>query len=221
VLSDEQARWSGGLLVLGGLSFAAFVLVHPFDQLAGAEAMQHPRWIPAHTLHFLGSLFSLFGLFGLYVRYLAASRWWGNAAFLLAFSGTAMFAGTGLITAYLWPMMAAHAPAMVAEDGAVFTDRLSTSVIAAPYALMVPGYVLIALIGARRRSMPTAAAALLGVGALLFAAPVDPLGPAPWVARLLGGLLFGGALAWLGYGLWREPAGEDERARETIAAPRI
>lgn len=205
MLPERQLRWGGLLLVLGGVSLAAFVLVHPYNQLAGEHAMHHARWIPAHTLHFLGALLALFGLFALYVRDLARSRL-GILAFVLAFVGTTMFAGTGLITAYLWPMMATHAPEIVEGDGAVFTDRLSALVTAAPYALMVPGYILIAVLGWRGGWMPRLDAVLLVAGVLLFAAPVDPVGPAPWIARVAGGVLFGGGLAWLGYELWSEPA---------------
>jgi hypothetical protein len=205
MLPEQQLRWGGVLLLVGGLALAAFVLVHPYDQLAGEEAMHHSRWIPAHTLHFAGALLASLGLFALYVRDLATSRL-GVVAFVLAFAGTAMFAGTGLITAYLWPMMATHAPHIVEGEGAVFTDRLSTTVTAAPYALMVPGYILIAVLGWRSGTMPRVTSVLLIVGVLLFAAPVDPVGPAPWIARVAGGVLFGGALAWLGYNLWSEPS---------------
>jgi hypothetical protein len=51
------------------------------------------------------------------------------------------------------------------------------------------------------------------VGVLLFAAPVDPVGPAPWIARVVGGVIFGGGLAWLGYDLWSTPS------RVTAVAP--
>lgn len=204
-LSEGQVRWSGALIAAGGVSLAAFVLIHPFDQLAGAQAMHHSRWIPAHTLHFLGSVFAILGLPALYVRNLSRAGASGLIAFLLAFVGTAMFAGTGLITAYLWPLLAKHAPALIEGDGAIFTDRLSTWVTAAPYALMVPGYALIAVVLMRARSMPLVAGLLLIAGVLLFAAPVHPVGPAPWILRVTGGVLFGAALVWLGYRIWTAP----------------
>jgi hypothetical protein len=41
-------------------------------------------------------------------------------------------------------------------------------------------------------------ALLLIVGVLLFSAPVEPLGPAPWILRIAGGVVFGVGLARLG-----------------------
>ena len=36
---------------------------------------------------------------------------------------------------------------------------------------------------------------------MLFSAPVEPLGPAPWILRVVGGVVFGAGLARLGLAL--------------------
>src|ERR1044071_3559924 len=61
-------RWSGIALILGGVLLALFMIVHPFGEIAGAHAAHSPRWVPAHTLHFLGALATTLGLPGLYAR---------------------------------------------------------------------------------------------------------------------------------------------------------
>jgi len=58
----------GLALILAGCSFVLFLVLHPYGELAGAQAPLSVRWFPAHTFHFLGALFALFGLLGLGAR---------------------------------------------------------------------------------------------------------------------------------------------------------
>ena len=135
---------------------------------------------------------------------------WAKLGFIAAFTGTAMFVGTGMITAFLWPAIAEHAPGFVAADGAMFTDTLASGSITTTYALLVVGYIVLAVTLNRARAISTLDAALLVVGVLMFSAPVDPLGPAPWFIRVAGGIVFGAGLARLGWSL---------RARDEVASP--
>ena len=43
----------------------------------------------------------------------------------LSFIGNAMFLGTGMITAFIWPMLAVHAPATVELGGPIFHAPVS------------------------------------------------------------------------------------------------
>jgi hypothetical protein len=198
-MSDPGAWRRGGLLlVMSGVAFALFMLLHPYDELAGVHGPHSATWVPSHTFHFLGALFGLFGLQAVKDHLIPPGRRFGNLAFVIAFTGTAMFVGTGMITAFLWPAIADHAPSFVAEDGPMFTDTLAAGAITVTYAFLVVGYVALAVVLLRGGAISLLDAGLLIVGVLLFSAPVEPLGPAPWILRVAGGIVFGAGLARLG-----------------------
>jgi hypothetical protein len=201
MLDRGPARQPGLSLMLSGLAFALFMLLHPYDELAGVHGPHSATWVPSHTLHFLGALFGLFGLITVRERWIARDRWPERLAFGVAFTGTAMFVGTGMITAFLWPAIADHAPSFVDADGPMFTDTLAAGAITATYAFLVVGYIGLAVVLRRSGAISRLDAALLIAGVLLFSAPVEPLGPAPWILRVLGGIVFGAGLARLGLAL--------------------
>ena len=198
-MSDTAGgRRTGLALVASGAAFALFMVLHPYDQLAGTHGPHSSAWVPAHAFHFLGALLALFGLLEVRDRWPARSGL-GRVGFTAAFIGTAMFVGTGMITAFLWPAIAEHAPPFVDADGAMFTDTLASGSITATYAFLVIGYVALAVSLKRADSISAPDATLLIVGVLMFSAPVDPLGPAPWFIRVAGGIVFGAGLARLGW----------------------
>lgn len=201
-MSQTQAlRACGGLLIVGGICLALFLIVHPYGEVAGAHVAHQRRWIPAHSFHFLGALFTLFGLIGLYLYQFERSGKLGLAGFILAFIGTAMFVGTGMITAFVWPVIAEHDPGFVAEDGPMFKDALTSGATLLTYVFLGIGYIVFAIAMLRARTMPPPACWLLMVGVVLFSVPVEPVGPVPWFVRFSGAVVFGAALAWLGVAL--------------------
>ena len=211
-------RWSGLMLIAGGVSYALFLLIHPYGEVAGAHVAHNDAWIPAHSLHFFGAVFTLFGLVGLYAKHWGPLGRLGFLAWVLAFIGTAMFVGTGMITAALWPAIAEDFPAFVEDDGGMFEDPFSAGITTATYVFMSIGFVPLAFVMWRRKLLPWPPAVLLTAGILLFSAPVDPVGPAPWIARLSGAVVFGAGLAWTGWLLWndKDPA---DRAESVHAPP--
>src|SRR5215471_13245221 len=94
-------RLSGASLVLGGLCLALFMLVHPYGEIAGAHAAHSLRWVPAHSLHFLGALLTVLGLPAVYARQMRQTGVLGLIGTALAIAGTAMYVGTGMITAFV------------------------------------------------------------------------------------------------------------------------
>src|SRR5690606_19153632 len=131
-------RWSGVSVALGGLLIAAYMLVHPWAERTGAVATT-TQWVVSHGLHFVGALLLLFGLTGLYLRQRERAGWAGLVGFLLAFLGTALFVGTGLSSAFLWPAIAFEAPTFVATDGGMFTHPLALGPIVAARAFLALG----------------------------------------------------------------------------------
>ena len=205
----QMVRWSGILLIAGGVCFALFLLVHPYNDVAGAHAAHNRAWIPAHSFHFFGALFTLFGLIGLYFRHFESTGRLGVIGFVLAFIGTAMFVGTGMITATTWPVIADAHPTFVDEDGPMFKDPLTLGATLTTYIFLAAGYAVFGLALWRGKAAPAAACVVLVAGVLLFSVPVEPVGPVPWFVRMGGAVIFGAGLAWLGYRLWageRAPA---------------
>jgi hypothetical protein len=200
-------RLAGLANILGGLAIALFVVEHPWGRFHGAEVGVLPQWQLAHSLHFVGAVLALLGLNGLAARQatrLGPAGWLG---FALAFSGTAMFVGTGMITAFLWPMLARELPAAVGVDGAVFLPP-AVAVFAVTAVTLVSGYLVFGLASGRIGVLPRPALALWAIGGSLGMVPPQPLGPLPWVGLVLAGVAYGAGAAWLGAFLWRHPAPE-------------
>jgi len=195
-------RLSGLASILGGCCLAGFVLVHPWDQLLGAEIARTARWQIAHALHFVGALFALLGLLGIFARQREHVGAFGLVGFVLSFIGNAMFLGTGMITAFIWPMLAVHAPATVEPGGAIFGWPHSVLAFALTAVILSAGYVLFGVAMWRAGVFPRMSILMLVIGAILGMLPPHPMGALPWGGLVFGGVLYGAALAWIGSILW-------------------
>ena len=193
-------RWSGLSALLGGISFALFMLTHPWGDIAGPQVALGGGWVLAHSLRIAGMLLALFGLVGLYARQMEAAGRMGLIGFILAFIGTFMFGGVGIFVAYIWPVVAANAPAFTEADGPFFS-RPPLILVLMDGSLTL-GYILFGWASIRAAILSCWSAWLLIVGVLLFSAPTPPFAPTPWIVHVVGGVLFGGGLAGLGYTLW-------------------
>ncbi len=103
--TSSLIRWSGLALVLGGLLVAAHLLSHPDTQVAGAHLAMSSGWSISHSLHFYGAIFVLLGVVGLYARQADRAGGLGVIGFVLALIGAGLYVGTGMITAYIWPLL--------------------------------------------------------------------------------------------------------------------
>jgi hypothetical protein len=200
-----MVRLSGLASIAGGCCLAGFVLVHPWDQLLGAQIARTARWQMAHTLHFVGAAFALLGLLGIFARQREQLGSFGLVGFVLSFIGNAMFLGTGMITAFIWPMLAVHAPATVEPGGALFCWPHSVMAFALTAVMLSTGYVLFGIAMVRAGVFPRLSILMLVIGAILGMLPPHPIGALPWGGLVLGGVMYGAALVWLGSILWREP----------------
>jgi hypothetical protein len=202
--SRTMVRWSGLSCIVGGLCLAGFVLVHPWDQLLGAEIARTARWQIAHTLHFVGALFALLGLLGIFARQREQLGPLGIVGFIFSFMGNAMFLGTGMITAFIWPMLALEAPATVEPGGPIFGWPHSLLAFALTAVTLSIGYVLFGIAMLRVGIFPRWSILMLVTGAILGMLPPHPMGALPWWELVFGGVLYGAALVWLGSILWTE-----------------
>jgi hypothetical protein len=199
MLGASLVRWSGGALVLGGVLNAIFLLVSA-GHITGAEHAVSAEWMLAHTAHFCSALLLLPGVMGLYVRQVEQGGTFGAVAFVLALLGTGLYAGTGFVTAWIWPELGASAPAMVEASGPFFTPTLPIFPIA--FVTFSLGWLLLGVVTARAAVLPRWAGIALAAGALLQGLPPRPIGPTPWAVIDAGGVLFALGTAWLGFTLW-------------------
>ena len=210
-------RWSGVSLALGGVAIAAYMLVHPWAERVGDVATT-PSWVFSHTLHFAGALLILLGLPGLYARHRARTGVPGFLGFLLAFFGTALFVGTGMSSAFLWPAIAAEAPTFVASGGGMFTHPLALGPIMAARIFLVIGFVWFGIVAFRAGILSRWGSLLVVLGVIATNLPTEPVGPVPWAVSVLGGVVFCiGLLSW-GWGLWTDTAEQEEAPMEFVLA---
>jgi hypothetical protein len=201
-------RLYGAACFLGGLCLATFVLIHPWDQLLGAEVARTVRWRAAHGFHFIGAALTLLGLPGLYAQQRGALTRIGTIGFIVSLLGNAMFVGTGMITAFIWPMLALYAPGCIGVGGPIFGSPLSLPAFSLTAIFVVVGYGIFGLDSLRAGILPRPATLLLMIGAILGMLPPHPVGALPWGGLVLGGVLYGVGLMWLGVFLWiRNPPG--------------
>ena len=197
-MSDPRtAAVSAQAFRAAGVCLALWTLLHPWDQLAGEEAARSGGWLASHTFHFLAGTFSCAALPLLYAARRELFDSAGTiAALAVAFLGSALFAGTGLFTAFLWPTLAEHAAPLVRAHGPFFTPPHPLILITG--LLLTFGYVLLALLLGRKGMLSGARSALLAVGFLMLLIPPPPLAPVPWAVFALAGVVAGVGLFALG-----------------------
>lgn len=197
-IDSTIVRWGGLSLALGGIVNAVFDLASG-EHIHGADAVLHGHWALAHQAHFYAALLLLPGVVALWLPQRARAGRLGALALLVALLGTALFAGSGVVTAFVWPVIATHAPALVAGDGPFFAPPLP--IIPIGVLTFSLGWMLLGITTARSGTLPRAAGWLLALGALGLALPPRPIGPVPGVVIGAFSLLFALAAAWLGTAL--------------------
>ena len=83
----------------------------------------------------------------------------------------------------------------------MFTNRLASGMTTATYVFLVIGFVTFGIASLKAHVLPKKATWMMIVGVVLFSAPVQPFGPAPWIARVIGAFVFGVSLVLLGRAL--------------------
>jgi len=204
-------RASGLATIVGGVLFALFPLLHPEHDAAGYTSW---IWVPAHMAPNVGAILVLFGLVGLLARQLERAGLFGVIAFVMAFIGTASFVMGAMIEAFIIPFMGLQTPEMV--DGPPPPGVGEAFLIITT--LFAVGYLLLGIATYRAAVLPRNVGALLIVGTLAdMVLPklggIDPSLDPLWI---VGFVLFGAAVAWLGYALWtstpEEVGGRQPRA---------
>jgi hypothetical protein len=212
-------RWTGAALALGGAVNALFVIASN-GQFFGAEHVLSPQWALAHQAHFWAGLLLLFGTLGVYARLreqAAGTRSrFATVAVGIALLGTALFFGGGMVTAFIWPVMAAHAPHLVEASSPMWSPQ-PLPIIGISIVMFALGHLLLGVAAYRSAACPRAVAALYAVGALLQGLPVQPLGPFPYAVAVAGAVSMGVGAVTMGYLLWQGWAAEGRRRAGVVA----
>jgi hypothetical protein len=180
---------AGGALLVASALLALFVVDYSVPSEAASTAAYRARTVSL----FFGGVLVLGGLVALHARQARAAGAFGLVAFLLAFGGMAASTSVFWSEAFLAPVVAREAPALL-DSGLVLGERHGAN--AASYALGSAGWLLFGLAALRAGVYPRPAAALLVAGALVSLAQ----SPASEAVIALG-------VAWLGLALLAGTAG--------------
>ena len=204
-------RASGLATIVGGALFALFPLLHPDHTAAGYTSWV---WVPVHMMPNIGAILVLFGLVGLLARQLERAGLFGVIAFVVAFVGTASFVMGAMIEAFIIPFMGLQTPEIV--DGSPPPGVGEAFLIIG--ILFALGHVLLGIATYRAGVVPRSVGTLMVVGglSLLILERIGGIMLELDFLWVVGPVLLGAGLAWLGYSLWSGTP-EPTRARR----PRI
>jgi hypothetical protein len=213
MLAANLIRWSGLIAMLGGILFPAAAIIHPNGEDLAAVNM--PNWVPAHLLGFVSVMLMHLSLIGLYARQVEKAGWLGLIGFVLTFVGGTFAIAIQYVTSTIIPLIAVQAPVL-------FDQAMTPPWFAPPLFVFgfVLGYILFGLATMRAGVLPRWSGVFVVVGMVLFfLGEVSFLGQnlaTPTLQQffdlirrlhaiiLLGDIVFGLGLAWMGYSLWVE-----------------
>jgi hypothetical protein len=191
--SSRLTRWSGLAALAGGGLFVILAIVEPLvlGNQPYSEAAATGTWIVVQGAYIVAAVLIGLGLVGLYLYQAQQAGTLGLIAFLVTFIGSMMAAGSSWSETFFGSWLANAAPELLDADptGALIAGILLS------YVLFALGWLLFGLASLRAEVLPRGAAILLMIGALLFA--VVSVLDLPFA-----GVLYGAAVAWMGYGLW-------------------
>ena len=195
---QSLSRSSGWALAVSGILFALFFVLHPGggDPPAALTVLNSPYALE-HTLGVGAMVLMLLGLAGFYAGHSTEAGKAGFIAFMLAFIGTALLTGVLFFDAYIVPIIALGAPALLAETGP-FNNMPGLLVLAVPGTIWMFGLVFLGIVVIRSHLGPPLAGFLLIAGSFITNLPPQPVGPVPLEVIAAGAVMTGGAFAWLG-----------------------
>jgi len=205
--SSNLIRWSGLATLVGGVllivvDVAEFLFYG--DQPESIVAITS-AWLILSVLALVGVVLIFLGLVGLYAHQAEQAGTLGLVAFLVAFIGTAMIFGFAWAGAFVVPDLAETVPDFLdtADAGMLMVGVMLT------FVLFALGWLLFGLVLLRTKMLPRGAAVLLMVGAVLTSVLL-------FLELPFYIVVFGAALAWMGYALWSD-SGEQALSAEVAA----
>lgn len=189
----------GGLAgIFGGVLYALAALLHPVgEDLAAATSS---TWVPAHSVFWVSSTLILLGLVGIHARQAKETGWLGLASFVLSFIAVALVGGLMMMVSTAVPLIVTEAPALFEQ--AMTPPVLVLTAVLVGYGL---GFIVFGVVTMRARVLPRWSGLLLIMGVVLSLAEGSPIDQTVLhVVVTVGRVMFGLAIAWMGYALWSE-----------------
>ena len=202
--SSNLIRWSGLAAMVGGVLWVILPVVFlvSFGDQPGSVAASTTTWTLVHIFDLLASILIFLGLVGLYARQAEKAGALGLIAFLIAFTGTAMMFSESWANNFVVPVLAEATPELVDTAVTALPGTLKVGFMLT-FGLFGLGWLLFGLASLQASVLPRGPAILLMVGAVLVTVLFLAL------ELPFGFVVFGAALAWMGYALWSgtgEPA---------------
>jgi hypothetical protein len=193
-------RPSGLAWMSGGLLQIIASIFHPDNN--DPAAILSPVWAPVQVILLVFYVLSMIGLLGLQRFQGKKAGKLGLAGFFLEMVGSAFTIVTSIGFAFVMPKFASPSnPVQLFELLGPEGPLALLGVVSLTYVLFfVPGYFLTGIATLRTGLMPRWAGLLVSAG-ILFSF----IGAAPgsiFILRIVGGIIFGFGLGWLGYTLW-------------------
>jgi hypothetical protein len=195
-------RWSGLALMLAGVIQASTAFLHPDYTAPGA--VFSPLWGLVGLAAAFSYLLMVFGLIGLHLRQAERAGGLGLIGFILALLDTALLVGIHIDKTFFLPYVIQQTPALqtmgdfIAGPPAVLKGY--PPIIVLSLVLYLVGYILTGLAIMRADVLPRWAGLLLVIGTAMSLGMLMRL----FIVDVAGVVLFGIAIAWLGFGLWSE-----------------
>jgi hypothetical protein len=198
-LSGLAAIVAAGLIILSEILAMVAGLM---DMATMERTPLSPAWIPLNLLQLFGVILLLLALVGFYARQAAVAGGLGLVGFLVAFLGTALFAGTGWSNAFTPPVVARTNPTLLVG----FPPSPLGEAVLYTAVLFAVGLILFGITVIRAGVLPRTGGWLLVIGGVLsrimpivherfdIYLPLDS-----WVTSF--------ALILLGYALWSARTG--------------
>ena len=198
---QTMVRWSGFSLILAGALMALGTVIHPSNETPQTILAQEARLISGHWMLTFYCAFLLLGLPGIYAAHSMELGRNGLAGFILLFFGTLFYAVSGDY-GFNAPVLARIAPqalnAINAYPPVAIMDGLMIL-------FMFPGFILFGIAIQRSQVIPFGAGILIAIGWPLFiiASALSILVfESFWYVAILGSILGGAGIAWVGYTAW-------------------
>jgi hypothetical protein len=198
--SSNLIRWSGLAALVGGVLFIVLDILDflLYGNLPYSDAATAGSFTFVQSAFIIAVVLIGLGLVGMYAHQAEETGSFGLVAFVVAFIGVIMAAGSIWSEAFFGAWLAGAAPQLLeANPSGTLAAGITLS-----YFLFALGWLLFGLASLRARVLPRSASVLLIVGSILFI--IISLLEFPFESVVLGA-----ALAWMGYAQWTgasEPA---------------
>ena len=191
------SRLTGLAGILGGVLLAALdiAFIVFFGDQPERVAAATPVWLILLDLSLVATYLEFVALIGFYSRLAEKSGWFGLFAFVVASFGTLMSAGFNWAGGFIVPALTSAAPEFL-DQVAESPPAIVAAGFISTFVLHAIGWLLFGITLRREKTFTSIPAWLLIIGAVVGL-----------VSRIAGlgipGVLFGAALAWLGWQQWK------------------